>query len=402
MTREVDTDRIGMDYRSFSLDRARPELCRDACTRSRTCKAYTYVKPGVQGKKARCWLKKGVPRAKKSSCCVSGVKRSAGPPGSASWGISSKNGIGNMNGGKGLRPSGGLPMPPRQLRRGAACVGALLSLAWESPGDRITQCVDAHGTFGPTRPSELDPIQVGSRPGDCGVSTTSSGSSESWWPTTLEDRLEQAHEGKNHGSSQEERDNWDGVLFALSTGQQATELGNGHYAVTSPATGETLVVQNGNVTNLDQTVEGGEGTTGEAGAQATAEQEQEKEKKQSKEPTSGPDDGTSRPTEPGSGGCDGGEAMAHSKKVFDCIMGGNQVAGAVGPGPVVNPMGGSMGMPGECNGVDLAQFWGSSTGDGVTDPSDDDTGVRGGPTTLDDLIRATLGHGGAWDPMGKL
>jgi hypothetical protein len=40
------------------------------------CRAYTYVKPGFQSSKARCWLKKGIPQAKPNNCCVSGIKDS--------------------------------------------------------------------------------------------------------------------------------------------------------------------------------------------------------------------------------------------------------------------------------------------------------------------------------------
>ena len=71
---EFDTDRPGMDFRNFDLQRANPELCMAACTEERNCKAWTYVKPGVQGPSARCWLKNSVPPATRSDCCVSGVK----------------------------------------------------------------------------------------------------------------------------------------------------------------------------------------------------------------------------------------------------------------------------------------------------------------------------------------
>jgi len=71
---ESDTDRPGMDYRSFDLSEPRPELCRQACEQEHQCKSFTYVKPGVQGPSARCWLKSGVPAPVKSSCCISGLK----------------------------------------------------------------------------------------------------------------------------------------------------------------------------------------------------------------------------------------------------------------------------------------------------------------------------------------
>jgi hypothetical protein len=71
---ESDTDRPGQDYKNFELDTPDPSLCQKACADDPDCQAYTYVKPGIQGAKARCWLKRGVPAAQSNNCCVSGVK----------------------------------------------------------------------------------------------------------------------------------------------------------------------------------------------------------------------------------------------------------------------------------------------------------------------------------------
>lgn len=71
---EYDTDRPGNDYKNFDLRDADFELCRRACEDDANCRAYTYVKPGVQGANARCWLKSTVPAAGSSRCCISGVK----------------------------------------------------------------------------------------------------------------------------------------------------------------------------------------------------------------------------------------------------------------------------------------------------------------------------------------
>jgi hypothetical protein len=71
---EMDTDRPGMNYRSFDLDVPEPKRCQRTCQDDPKCKSWTYVKPGVQGPKARCWLKTGVPSAKPAQCCISGVK----------------------------------------------------------------------------------------------------------------------------------------------------------------------------------------------------------------------------------------------------------------------------------------------------------------------------------------
>lgn len=71
---EYDTDRPGGDYRNFDLPEANFELCRRACAADTNCKAYTYVKPGVQGTKSRCWLKSSVSGSGKSTSCISGIK----------------------------------------------------------------------------------------------------------------------------------------------------------------------------------------------------------------------------------------------------------------------------------------------------------------------------------------
>jgi hypothetical protein len=75
---ETNTDRPGMDYDSFDLGSANPSLCEQACNSDPDCRAFTYVKPGVQGPNAKCWLKNGIPAATPSDCCDSGVKGSTG------------------------------------------------------------------------------------------------------------------------------------------------------------------------------------------------------------------------------------------------------------------------------------------------------------------------------------
>jgi hypothetical protein len=72
---ERNTDRPGADYRSFDLPTPKPARCRNACAREARCQAWTYVRPGVQGPHARCWLKHAVPQPRHDTCCVSGVKR---------------------------------------------------------------------------------------------------------------------------------------------------------------------------------------------------------------------------------------------------------------------------------------------------------------------------------------
>jgi hypothetical protein len=71
---EEGVNRPGMDIRDFNLSAADPDLCRQECDREARCRAWTYMRPGVQGRSARCWLKNGVPPARRDSCCTSGVK----------------------------------------------------------------------------------------------------------------------------------------------------------------------------------------------------------------------------------------------------------------------------------------------------------------------------------------
>ena len=71
---ESNTDRPGSDFRDFDLPLGLPELCQTICVTDSNCKAWTYVKPGYQGQRARCWLKNGVPNPSHDTCCISGVK----------------------------------------------------------------------------------------------------------------------------------------------------------------------------------------------------------------------------------------------------------------------------------------------------------------------------------------
>ena len=47
----------GGDINSMRLDIPDPGLCRQACDNRNECRAWSYVKPGVQGSSAMCWLK---------------------------------------------------------------------------------------------------------------------------------------------------------------------------------------------------------------------------------------------------------------------------------------------------------------------------------------------------------
>ena len=78
-TIEAETNRPGGDYDSIDLSHSEPNACRTACENDVRCKAYTYVRPGVQGRLAQCYLKSTVPDPVHDSCCVSGVKSSGSP-----------------------------------------------------------------------------------------------------------------------------------------------------------------------------------------------------------------------------------------------------------------------------------------------------------------------------------
>lgn len=62
----------GRDYRHFLIDGG-PEDCKAACNNEQpNCKAFTWVKPGVQDAKAVCWLKSSVPAPTNDPNCASG------------------------------------------------------------------------------------------------------------------------------------------------------------------------------------------------------------------------------------------------------------------------------------------------------------------------------------------
>lgn len=75
MTVEKNTDRYGGDYRRIVMEKPQPVACRKACKDDAACRAYTYVKPGVQHPtKAICYLKNTVPPKTPNNCCESGIK----------------------------------------------------------------------------------------------------------------------------------------------------------------------------------------------------------------------------------------------------------------------------------------------------------------------------------------
>jgi hypothetical protein len=70
---ESNINRAGSDYRNYETG-ADPNQCRNDCANDPTCRAFTWVRPGIQGSKAFCWLKSAAPNASTDACCVSGIK----------------------------------------------------------------------------------------------------------------------------------------------------------------------------------------------------------------------------------------------------------------------------------------------------------------------------------------
>jgi hypothetical protein len=61
----------GSDYDNFSA--GSPMLCMQTCAGDWRCRAWTWVKPGIQEPGGHCWLKHRVPNLVKDSCCNSGA-----------------------------------------------------------------------------------------------------------------------------------------------------------------------------------------------------------------------------------------------------------------------------------------------------------------------------------------
>ena len=72
---EYDIDRPGADYTNFEVRDGNPDACRIRCAGDGQCRAFTFVKAGIQGRYARCYLKTTIPPRRADRCCVSGVKQ---------------------------------------------------------------------------------------------------------------------------------------------------------------------------------------------------------------------------------------------------------------------------------------------------------------------------------------
>lgn len=73
-------NRVGSDISNFDLPEENPAMCQQQCAADGNCRSWTYVKRGVQGPKARCWIKGGIPIEQPDACCTSGIKVDVHPP----------------------------------------------------------------------------------------------------------------------------------------------------------------------------------------------------------------------------------------------------------------------------------------------------------------------------------
>jgi hypothetical protein len=70
----------GGDIASFALQDPDPAFCRQACDQNAQCRAWTFVKPGVQGSQAMCWIKGTIGGGQVDPNTISGIKPNAGGP----------------------------------------------------------------------------------------------------------------------------------------------------------------------------------------------------------------------------------------------------------------------------------------------------------------------------------
>jgi len=82
MTLEANTDRPGRDYRRDANIQS-AEACAAICAREQQCRAFTWVRAGVQGPEPNCWLKAAVTVPQAAGFAVSGIKTSRNSPDAA-------------------------------------------------------------------------------------------------------------------------------------------------------------------------------------------------------------------------------------------------------------------------------------------------------------------------------
>jgi len=72
MKAEDHTNRPGMDINNLEMNSWKQ--CESTCLAEGQCASWSYVRPGVQGPRGHCWLKRGVPNPIGDANVVSGVK----------------------------------------------------------------------------------------------------------------------------------------------------------------------------------------------------------------------------------------------------------------------------------------------------------------------------------------
>jgi PAN domain len=77
---EANTQRWGADYARLAMTQQNAEDCARACATDSHCRAWTFVKAGVEGRAAACHLKSAVPHGRPDPCCTSGVAKESTPP----------------------------------------------------------------------------------------------------------------------------------------------------------------------------------------------------------------------------------------------------------------------------------------------------------------------------------
>lgn len=71
---ENNIDRWGNDVERRELPARFPSMCQGFCRADARCAAWTYVRPGVQGAKPVCYLKRPAPGPRGDACCISGTR----------------------------------------------------------------------------------------------------------------------------------------------------------------------------------------------------------------------------------------------------------------------------------------------------------------------------------------
>ena len=72
---ERGIDRPGSDFSNTPSNSAVD--CSFACQASNRCRAFTFVRPGIQGPSGRCFLKTSIAGAQQNDCCTSGKRKNA-------------------------------------------------------------------------------------------------------------------------------------------------------------------------------------------------------------------------------------------------------------------------------------------------------------------------------------